>query len=347
MRWGVRAIVAGFTLVVLTSCSSAPRPSSSLPFQPPSPDVAPAGGLFAGAQPWTADVAAAPASERSAAVLAALTRAGGWGNGNVAQVDFAMPVLTADAGTPRMTVTGAENYCSGGPDCDPVPAEIPVPEGATIEGSTDLSCDVASQDCHLLVADQAQRKLYELYQGTRAGDALMAAGLFVWDLDRPYTDQLRGPQCTSADAAGFPIAALTPTADEVASGRIDHALRFILPNDRMKAGVYVPPATHAGGPENPDPDAPPYGVNLRLKPGIDTSAFTGSQKVVLTALQTYGMYLSDGGEIALTFADDRTTRAKWAELGIEAQSFAALTVDDFEVVDHGPEVPVTYECARN
>jgi serine/threonine-protein kinase len=206
-----------------------------------------------------------------------------------------MPVLTADAGTPRMPVTPAENYCSGGPDCDAVPAEMPVPEGATIEGSTDLTCDVASQDCHLLVADTAARRLYELYQGTRAGDRLAAGAFVVWDLDTAYTDQLRGPQCTSADAAGFPIAALTATADEVASGRIDHALRFILPNDRMKAGVYVPPATHAGGPQSAD----------------------------------------------------RTTRAKWADLGIEAQSFAALTVDDFEVVDHGPEVPSTYECARN
>ncbi len=68
--------------------------------------------------------------------------------------------------------------------------------------------------------------------------------------------------------------------------------------------------------------------------------------MVLAALQTYGMYLSDGGEIALTFADDRPTTAKWADLGIEAQSFGALTVDDFEVIDHGPEVAVTYECAR-
>ncbi len=68
--------------------------------------------------------------------------------------------------------------------------------------------------------------------------------------------------------------------------------------------------------------------------------------MVLTALQTYGMYLSDCGEIALTFADDRYGTAKWADLGIEPSTFATLPVDAFEVVDHGPEVPVTYECAR-
>ncbi|MDF2977917.1 MAG: protein kinase family protein [Actinomycetospora sp.] len=302
------------------------------------------GGLFRGPQPWTADVSGAPASERSTAILTTLTEAGGWGNENVLQIDFAMPVLTAGPGTPRTTVTGRDDYCSGGPDCDPVPVEVPVPEGAHIEGSGDLTCDAAHEDCHLLVADPQERRLYELYQATPEGEGLTAGGVFVWDLDRAYTDELRGPQCTSADAAGFPIAALTPTADEVAAERIDHALRFVLPNDRIKAAVYVPPATHAGAPESTHPDAPPYGLNLRLRPDVDVSAYTPPQRVVITALQTYGMYLSDGGEIALTFADDSTSTAKWADLGIAPRTFEGLPVDAFEVIDHGPEVPLTYEC---
>jgi hypothetical protein len=96
MKWGVRAIATGFALVVLTSCSS-PGPPSSQPARPSSPGTPPSSGLFGGSQPWTTDVTGAPASERSTAILDALTRAGGWGNGNVLQVDFAMPVLTADA----------------------------------------------------------------------------------------------------------------------------------------------------------------------------------------------------------------------------------------------------------
>lgn len=343
MPRGLRtALTCAVAVVALVACGAPsagpPRPSATVPTD--------GGGLFRGAQPWTADVSGAPASERSAAILTALNDAGGWGNGNVLQIDFAMPVLTAGPDTPRMTVNPNADYCFGGVDCDPVPAEMPVPPGAHLEGSQDLTCDAANEDCHLLVADPAARRLYEVYQGTQAGEGLTAGGFFVWDLDRTYTDELRGPQCTSADAAGFPIAALTPTADEVASGRIDHALRFILPNDRMKADVYVPPATHAGGPESTDPDAPPYGVNLRLRPDIDVSSYTPAQRVVITALQTHGMYLADGGEIALTFADDSTSTATWADLGIDAQSFAGLPVDAFEVIDHGPEVPVTYECAR-
>jgi len=247
---------------------------------------------------------------------------------------------------------GTDDYCWGGPACDGVPAEVPVPPGANIEGSTDLTCDASGDtegqgDCHLLVADRDGRKLYEMYQATANDESLSTQGLFVWDLDKQYPPNLRGDQCTSADAAGFPIAALLPTADEVASGAVNHALRFILPNDRMKASVYVRPATHAGGPESADPDAPPYGVRFRLKSDLDESGYSEGEKVILTALKTYGMLLSDGGQIPLTFADDRTSAAKWADLEIDAQSFGAIPVDEFEVVDLGPDIALTYDCVRN
>jgi hypothetical protein len=227
-----------------------------------------------------------------------------------------------------------------------------MPVDANIEGSQDLSCDISGEtegqgDCHLLVADRDEQKLYELYQANRDGDAMTTQAMFVWDLTKSYPENLRGDQCTSADAAGFPIAAMTPTADEVATGTVDHALRFILPNDRMKADVYVHPATHAGGPESTEPDAPPYGVRLRLKPDFDESTYSDSEKVILTALKTHGMLLADGGEIALTFADDRNSTAKWADLGVDAQSFSDIGVDQFEVVELGEEIPLTYDCVRN
>ena len=191
---------------------------------------------------------------------------------------------------------------------------MPIPADAFMEGSPNLDCEVAQNDCHLLVADRDEHELYEIYQGSAQGDD---------------------------------IAGLTPTADEVAGGRIDHALRFILPNDRMKADVYVRPATHAGGPQSTNPDAPPYGVRLRLKGDFDDSAYTATQKVVLAALKKHGMLLSDGGEIALVFADDRTSTAKWADLGIDSQTFNSISPDAFEVVDLGEEVAVTYDCVRS
>ena len=336
-----------------TAATKAPGPGEKSSSAGSGGQSAPTGGLFGGAEPWTADVSGAAPSDRSDAIIQTLGNLGGWGNGNVLQADFSIPIFYADSNTPRMNVVGTEDYCYGGPDCDSVPAQMPVPEGANIEGSSDLTCDPSGNtegqgDCHLLVAERDEQKLYEIYQGNKTGDGIAANGFFVWDLNKDYPDNLRGDQCTSADAAGFPIAALTPTADEVASGAVNHALRFILPNDRMKADVYVHPATHAGGPESSEADAPPYGVRLRLKPDFDDSGYNDSQKVDRSRRsRTHGMLLSDGGEIALTFADDRTSTAKWADLGIDAQTFSDIAVDQFEVVELGDEIPLTYECVRN
>ena len=69
-------------------------------------------------------------------------------------------------------IVGAEDYCHNGPDCDTVPAEMPVPAEANVEGSSDLSCDPSGNtdgqgDCHLLVVDRDGRKLYETSRPTR------------------------------------------------------------------------------------------------------------------------------------------------------------------------------------
>jgi hypothetical protein len=143
------------------------------------------------------------------------------------------------------------------------------------------------------------------------------------------------------------MSALLATSDEVANGEIPHALRFILPNDHMKHQVYVHPATHAGGPSSANANAPPYGVRFRLGASFDGTSFNTAQRVVLHAMKKYGMILSDGGNIALTFADDRLSSHKWATLGIGSSSFNSIAVNDFEVVDLGAEIPLTFNCVRN
>jgi hypothetical protein len=278
---------------------------------------------------------------------------GGWGGGRL-QIDFSIPLFTANSATPRQTITApaGATYCYGGPDCDPVPLQMPLPAGGNAEGSTNYVCDTSYMtsgqgDCHVLVVETSQKKLYELYNATSTGSAFTALGAFVWDLTKAYPENLRGDQCTSADAAGFPIAGLLPTADEVAAGAVNHAIRFILPNASMAKDSYIHPASHAGSPDSTNANAPPYGVRFRLKSTFDASSYSAGEQTILKAMKTYGLLLSDGGTIALTFADDRTTTAKWATAGITALSFAAVTVDDFEVVDFSPEIPLTDNCVRN
>jgi serine/threonine-protein kinase len=62
-------------------------------------------------------------------------------------------------------------------------------------------------------------------------------------------------------------------------------------------------------------------------------------------MQKYGMYHADGGNIALTAQSDRYTIAKWAGL-LGPRDLAALRVEDFDVIDHGPMITLTYDCTR-
>ena len=300
--------------------------------------------LFTQPHAWSRDVSALPASARSTAIIGALNTLGGWGTGSM-RIDFSIALLSADAGTPRRTITAAPGYYT--PDGDATPLQMPIPGNGNTEGSSNYVCNTASDDCHVLVVETSSKQLYELYNATQAGAAFAARGAFVWDLTKQYPDSLRGDQCTSADAAGLPMAALLATSDEVADGEIPHALRFILPNARMKQQVYVRPATHAGGPSSANADAPPYGVRFRLRANFDETPFNAGERVVLQAMKKYGMILSDGGNIALTFADDRLSTNKWAALGIDTFSFTSVAVSDFEVVDLGPEIALTFNCVRN
>jgi serine/threonine-protein kinase len=292
---------------------------------------------------WAEDVSAAPLHPQSAAVIAKLAADGGWGNGNRLQIDFSLVVLHADETTPMRGFTPNGNFYS--PDCDT--DDVPVPPGGALEGEADYECS-GGGDCHLLVVKG--RTLYEMYSANIAGgqyDGAFDGGcLAVWDLSRRYAPRGRGEQCTSADAAGFPIAPLLFTADEVAAGKIDHAVRFILPNNRMRQLVYVHPATHAGAPSNPSADAIPYGARLRLRADYPLASLPNEgARTVARALQRYGMLLADGGNIALTAADDRFTTAKWAgRLG--PHDLYLLQVGDFEMVQHPGAIALTYDCVR-
>ena len=106
-----------------------------------------------------------------------------------------------------------------------------------------------------------------------------------------------------------------------------------------------PPATHGtnttGGDTNPC-----YGVHFRLRADYPLDTLPNeAARVVARALQRYGMFHADGGNIALTAQSDRFTTAKWDGL-LGPRDLAAIDVEDFEVIDHGDPVYVTYDCVR-
>lgn len=303
---------------------------------------------FSTSNPWTRDVSNAPVDSESQAIIGWLSANGGWGTGRM-QVDFSLSVLLATPTSPRVPVVAHSSGRYYSPDCEEGVSDFPLPQGGAIEGERGYTC-TTNGDCHILVLDKANRKLFESYRSNLVAGRLESSCAVIWDLDKTYPDDLRGDQCTSADAAGFPIAPLLFTADEIFAGEIRHAIRFILPNPRMRKRVYVRPATHAGGPSGPV-HAVPYGARFRLKssPEVERkiAALKPAARVVARAMQKYGMLLADGGNIALTAADDRFTTHKWSEVGFGSRDLATLQVTDFDMIEAGPRIPLTYDCVRN
>jgi len=305
--------------------------------------VTPPAPYFPPGAVWTQDVSNSPVDPQSSAIIGWLAEAGGWGHGRM-QVDFSMRVLQATATTPKVPFKKGGNFDEGG-SSDKL-SEIPLPPGGGIEGQPGYQCNTEDNDCHLIVVDRSQNKLYEAYQANLVNGAMTANGFVLWNLGRLYPPSGRGDQCSSVDAAGFPIAPLLFNADELASGSINHAIRFILPNPRMREGVFVHPATHAGAPRGPA-NAPPMGAHFRLKASYDLSQLTPAAQVVARAMQKYGMFLSDGGNIALTAQSDADTTTKYADLNFGPHDLQPLKVTDFEVLDFGKPIRLTYDCVRN
>jgi hypothetical protein len=302
-------------------------------------------GIFSAPNVWTKDVSCDPPDPASKTITDALTGAGGWGPGaDKFQIDTSLLVLHADASTPMVPFLKASGYTT--PDCDLL-SMLPLPAAGAIEGSTGYTCDTANNDCHLLVLYPPQNTLYEIYQATSQGAGIVGGCGVLWDLTKTYPDNLRGDQCTSADAAGFPMAAMLPDADEVANGAVLHAIRFALPNDHIRAGSYVHPATHAGAPSG-GPNLPPYGVRLRLRADYPIANLpSAAAQVIATALQRFGMFLSDGGNIPLMVQSDQFTTHKWSDVNFDTHMLFGITPGDFDVVDMGATISLTDNCVRN
>lgn len=328
----------------------------------------PGGAVTAGSPPrfpeaatWHQDISRAPLHANSATMISTLAGLGGFGYGRM-QIDFSFLIVNASIGAPTRTIVG---YPTSGsyyaPDCEPIGTVMPVPANAVIEGGSGLTCDNANNDCHLLVVQGDT--LYEAYRANASGGSgLQAQCLAIWKLGFVYPDDNRGEHCTSADAAGVPIAPLLFNADEVyaatqrSDGDLGHAIRFILPNARMGTvsgqKAYVHPASHAGAPSGPEGSVP-YGSRLRLRADFPVALYPPAHQVILRTMQRYGIVLADGGNIALTAEGDLYNTHKWPELGIDSRAFdlavpsAVVRVQDFSVLDTGPRIIETYNCQRN
>jgi hypothetical protein len=231
---------------------------------------------------WNQNIANAQVDPNSAAIInfigVNVPLHPDFGSGLYQGQSIGIPYIV-ESGSPLVKVT----YKAYGSESDPGP--MPIPPDAPIEGYP----KPGDGDRHVLVLDRDNCWLYELYFSHELkNDNWNAGSGAVWNL---LADETRPYTWTSADAAGLPIFPGLVRYDEVAAGAINHALRFTLKNS---LAAFTPPASHWAA-NSTNSNAAPMGMRMRLKASFDISGFPPQSKVILRALQQYGMIMADNG----------------------------------------------------
>jgi hypothetical protein len=228
-----------------------------------------------------------------------------------------IPYVAVPSGTPAVTIT----YTAYGDESDPGP--FPIPGNAPVEGGTD-----SDGDRHVIVVDRYRCELFELfYAFPGAGTSWEAASGARYALD---SSDLRPDGWTSADAAGLPIFPGLVRYDEVASGRIEHAIRFTAPETQS---AHVWPARHDAS-SNSSLSLPPMGQRFRMKASFDISGYSPQVQVILRAFKEYGIILADNGSAWYISGapDPRWDNDILGEIkGIPGSAFEAVDVSSWMV----------------
>ncbi len=191
-----------------------------------------------------------------------------------------IPFVVVPSSQPKVAIQfNADGYAD---ESDPGP--YPVPTNAPVEGGS-----ASNGDRHVLVLEKSNCMLYELYKAVPLDDGSWEVYTSAqYDL---HSHQLRPDTWTSADAAGLPILPGLVRYDEVASGEINHAIRFTVPETR---NTYLWPARHQAS-DLTGTQYPPMGQRFRLKANFNIASFDPTVQVILRAMKKYGMILADNG----------------------------------------------------
>jgi hypothetical protein len=205
----------------------------------------------------------------------------------------------------------------------------PLGSDTRIEGG-----QLTSGDRHAVIVDKTYCKLYETWATRKSGTAWLAGSGATWNLK---SNALRPAGWTSADAAGLPILPGLLRYDEVAAGRVDHAIRFTTDvTDRR----YIWPARHQAGSVT-NPAYPPMGARFRLKASYAITKYRADTQVVLRVMKAYGLVLADNGSpwYFQGTADSRWTSPMLDQLKtIPASAFEAVNTSGMAVASNSGQV---------
>jgi len=276
---------------------------------PPSPHR---GSFFAADSVWNTPVPAdAEVDATSGVVVAELARQASAG-ATINVGSYSTPVYTVPADQPTVMVRDIDDgflnepgEFSWGP--------VPLPADAT---------GAEGEDRHLVVWQPSTDTMWEFWDLQVTADGPTARhGARI-----PHVSTSPGtlPAPYGATATGLPVIAGTVLAEDVARGRIDHALALAIPEPRRE--WLTAPATRTDG-WSTRPETPIEGSHFRLDPTLDVDSLGLHPFVAMLAhaAQDYGLILRDkAGGVALFGEDPKGLDANPFDAALQGADPSAL-----------------------
>ena len=194
----------------------------------------------------------------------------------------------------------------------------PIPNNPRIEGYPGIAWDQ-----HLLVLDTATCTSHEFFLVRKPTPLINH-----WSADAGVRLNLTSNDAhgKSVAASGFSLLAGMVRYDEVAAGKIDHALAIGLPTISNLPPVW--PATRTDG-RSAVPNTPRMGMMFRLRADADLRGLGPSALLMAKAMQTHGAILKDTNLSGMSINGENDHR--WDD--DDLSTLKKLSVADFEVVD--------------
>jgi hypothetical protein len=306
-----RLLATGMATVVALSAvglSGAAQAATSVPGAPGCP-------MFPADNVWNTNIASLPVNADNSEWMTSLDASStflhpDFGPSGDPSNPYGIPFTVVPPGHPFVSI--AFQYADES-DSGPYPFGSDTP----IEGGQD-----ATGDRHAIMVDPSTCTLYELYDAQYSPSGSTAGSGAIWNL---RSDALRPAGWTSADAAGLPILPGLVDYDEVASGSMDHAIRFTA---QCTENAYIWPARHEAG--QPDNMCPPMGARFRLDASfrLPASQCSAICQTVVTTLQNYGLILADNGS---NWYFQGTADTRWTDT--EVDQLKQIPASAFEAVD--------------
>jgi hypothetical protein len=183
------------------------------------------------------------------------------------------------------------------------------------------------------IIDWYNRKYYDFWHMYHNGDYWWADAGYIYDLDGSGI-MPKGQWSVGGSSTPFLAGAIRD--EEIVAGIINHPLMCCLATPKRNYHVYPPAATTDG--KDTSTYAIPEGARIQLNPdwNLDSLGLTRTQKIILKAMQEYGIVVKEsGGAWALYFEHELSIDGVWRDYDVYSFMFDIPGIESqWRIVDY-------------